>query len=210
MKFLNHTRILVLAPHPDDAEYSMAGIVLKFQDTHFDILCLSRGGDCDPTTSITRHKEVQAAWNKSQAQNYTLSFGENLLLSDKKTEEWVRYIEQTCFLEKNYDCIMTTSEHDSHHDHVFVSSLAAPLARVKPLGIVQYRSPSTLESWTPNYFISLGDCYDTKISMLQGFQSQIHKPYFTKQVLDGFHTNFQCMKKGLGFVESYKIITSYE
>ena len=46
--------------------------------------------------------------------------------------------------------------------------------------------------------------------MLQAFQSQISKPYFKNEVLDGFHTNFQCMKKGQGFVESYKIITAYE
>jgi LmbE family N-acetylglucosaminyl deacetylase len=50
MKFLNFNRVLVLAPHPDDAEYSMSGVVLKYTDTHFDILCLTQGGDCDSTT----------------------------------------------------------------------------------------------------------------------------------------------------------------
>ena len=210
MKFLNHNRILVLAPHPDDAEYSMAGIVLKFHETHFDVLCLSKGGGCDPTTNETRHQEVQAAWSKSRANNYTLFFGENDYINDRKTDEWVQYIERNFLQKKSYDCIMTTSECDSHHEHVFVSALAAPLSRITPLSIVQYRSPSTLESWTPNCFISLGDYYNTKMEMLQAFQSQINKPYFTKLVLDGFHTNFQCMKKGLGFIESYKIITTYE
>jgi hypothetical protein len=46
--------------------------------------------------------------------------------------------------------------------------------------------------------------------MLQKFKSQIHHEYFSNTVLDGFHTNFQCMKKGQGFVESYKILTTYE
>jgi len=55
MKFLNFNRVLCLAPHPDDAEYSMAGVVLKYLDTYFDILCLTEGGYCDVTTSQSRH-----------------------------------------------------------------------------------------------------------------------------------------------------------
>jgi len=93
---------------------------------------------------------------------------------------------------------------------VSVSSLAAPLSRATPYSIIQYRSPSTLDVWEPNLFISLDDVYKTKKDMLQEFQSQINKPYFRNEVLDGFHTNFQCMKKGKGYVESYKIITCYE
>jgi LmbE family N-acetylglucosaminyl deacetylase len=210
MKFLNHDRVLVLAPHPDDAEYSMAGIVLKFNKTHFDILCLSKGGSCDPTTSERRHQEVQTAWKNSQVKNYTLFFSENNYINDKKTSEWIQYIEHNHLQKEHYNCIMTTSEYDSHHEHVFVSSLAAPLARIEPLSIIQYRSPSTLETWTPNCFISLGKYYNIKLNMLEAFQSQINKPYFNKTVINGFHTNFQCMKKGLGFIETYKIITTYE
>ena len=104
---------------------------------------------------------------------------------------------------------MTTSEHDSHFEHVLVSSFAAPLARVKPYSIIQYRSPSTLDKWTPNLFVSLEDFYYNKKKMLREFKSQLHHEYFGDFVLDGFHSNFQCMKKGRGFVESYKIITQY-
>lgn len=210
MKFLEYNRVLVLAPHPDDAEYSMAGIVLKFQDTKFDIVCLSKGGNCDATTSKARHDEVVEAWKLSECVNYTLYFSEADYISDKAVNEWVNYIEQIYIKKNTYDCIMVPSEHDSHHEHIFVSKLAAPLARIIPLSIVQYRSPSTLESWTPNCFVSISNYYSTKLKMLQAFKSQIHKPYFSKPILDGFHTNFQCMKKGLGFVESYRIITTYE
>ena len=48
-----------------------------------------------------------------------------------------------------------------------------------------------------------------KKKMLLEFKSQLHHEYFGDFVLDGFHSNFQCMKKGRGFVESYKIITQY-
>lgn len=210
MKFLNFNRVLVLAPHPDDAEYSVAGVVLKHEDTWFDILCLTQGGDCDITTGENRINEVLNAWSKSNASNYTLHFSDQKLLKHKDVDEWINYIEVNYTNKFNYDCILTTSEYDSHFEHVIVNSLAAPLSRIRPYSIIQYRSPSTLEKWTPNLFVSLGDFYYIKCNMLQEFKSQIHRPYFSKEVLDGFHTNFQCMKKGKGFVESFKVITCYE
>ena len=44
MRFLNFKRVLCLSPHPDDVEYSMAGSILKYKDTKFDLFCLSCGG----------------------------------------------------------------------------------------------------------------------------------------------------------------------
>jgi LmbE family N-acetylglucosaminyl deacetylase len=210
MKFLNFNRVLCLAPHPDDAEYSMAGAVLKYPDTYFDILCLTEGGYCDVTTSQSRHQEVKDAWSKSGVSNYSLHFSDVPVFRVRGIDEWVKYIEDNYTHKNKYECILTTSELDSHHEHVSVSSLAAPLSRATPYSIVQYRSPSTLDAWEPNLFISLDDVYETKKAMLQGFQSQIDKPYFRNEVLDGFHTNFQCIKKGKGFVESFRIITYYE
>jgi len=210
MKLLNFNRVLCLSPHPDDVEYSMAGVVLKHQDTHFDILCLTQGGDCDTTTGVDRITEVLNAWSRAGVANYTLYFSDSKLLKNKDIDEWVNYIETHYTSKHSYDCIMTTSEYDSHFEHVIVSTLAAPLSRIKPYSIIQYRSPSTLEKWVPNLFVSLDDLYDIKKNMLLEFKSQINRPYFSDTVLNGFHTNFQCMKKGKGYVESYKIITSYE
>ena len=210
MKFLNFNRVLCLSPHPDDTEYSMAGVVLKHPDTHFDILCLTQGGDCDVTTNDSRLVEVQNAWANALIDNYTLHFSDAKFLKQRGIDEWINYIESNFTKKYDYDCILTTSEYDSHFEHVLVSSFAATLARVKPYSIIQYKSPSTLENWIPNLFISLDELYDIKKEMLQAFKSQIHHEYFSEFVLNGFHTNFQCMKKGRGYVESYKIITSYE
>lgn len=210
MKFLNFNNVLCLSPHPDDTEYSMAGVVLKHPNTHFDILCLTQGGDCDSTTGVDRIQEVIDSWTVSLASNYSLHFSGAKFLKELGVDEWINYIEQNFTKKIQYDCIMTTSEFDSHFEHVLISSFAAPLARIKPYSIIQYKSPSTLDKWTPNLFVSLGDVYQVKKQMLQQFKSQIHHEYFSEFVLDGFHTNFQCMKKGQGFVESYKIITAYE
>jgi LmbE family N-acetylglucosaminyl deacetylase len=210
MKFLNSDRALILAPHPDDAEYSTAGTVLKYTGTHFDILCLTAGGDCDTTTLETdRLKEVTNAWSKATSSNFTLHFTDFTYLKGKGIDEWVSYTENKFNID-SYNYIITPSEQDSHFEHGIVSSLGAPLVRSNSCGIIQYKSPSTLDTWTPNLFVSIKEEFGTKMEMLRQFESQLHRPYFHQDVLNGFHTHFQCMKKGKGYVELYKIITAYE
>ena len=41
-------------------------------------------------------------------------------------------------------------------------------------------------------FIDITNVYDTKLNMLKQFKSQQHRSYFSRETIDGFHTNFQC------------------
>ena len=45
MKFLGFDKVLCLSPHPDDVEYSMSGTILKYKDTHFDIVTAAKQVD---------------------------------------------------------------------------------------------------------------------------------------------------------------------
>ena len=105
MKFLNFDRVLCLSPHPDDTEYSMAGVVLKYSDTQFDILCLTQGGDCDSTTGPDRIREVQNAWLTTNTKNYTLFFSDVKYLKERAVDEWINYIETNFTKKFKYDCI---------------------------------------------------------------------------------------------------------
>ena len=205
MKLLNFDKVLCLSPHPDDVEYSMAGTILKYSDTSFDILCLTHGGDCDETTNLSRLGEVDKSWEKSNASNYYLYFTSQTLLKDLDEDQWINYIEKTFTNDIDYDCIITPSEFDSHFEHRIVSSFGWPLTRVKPISLMEYYSPSTLERWNPNMFIDISDVYGTKLDMLREFKSQQHRSYFSRETIDGFHTNFQCSKKGLSKVERFNL-----
>ena len=107
MKFLNFNKVLCLSPHPDDVEYSMGGTVIKFKDTHFDILCLTQGGDCDKTTSSNRLDEVKNSWDAAkpyprsvrQKYNWALHFSKHKFLKDLGDDEWFNFIE-TNFINK--------------------------------------------------------------------------------------------------------------
>ena len=45
---------------------------------------------------------------------------------------------------------------------------------------------------------------ETKIKMLKQFKSQQNKPYFQRDTIDGFHTDFDCSKKGMNKIEKFK------
>ena len=205
MKFLNFNKVLCLSPHPDDVEYSMSGTIIKNYDTIFDILCLTQGGDCDVTTSNSRLDEVRNSWESTGIININLYFSPNKFLKEKGEDEWVNYIETNFINKIDYDCICTTSAYDSHFEHKTVSNLGWPLTRIKSISLVEYCSPSTLENWIPNTFIDVSEAYKLKLKMLKEFTSQQHRSYFKEDTIKGFHTNFQCSKKGTELVEQFNL-----
>ena len=108
------------------------------------------------------------------------------------------YLIETNFInENNYDCIIIPSSHDSHFEHRFVSGFGSALIRTSHISLIEYNLPSTLQAWIPNLFIEISDVYETKIQMLKQFKSQQNKPYFQRDTIDGFHTDFDCSKKGM-------------
>ena len=183
----------------------MGGTIIKHHNTHFDILCLTQGGDCDVTTGDSRLDEVRNSWKSTNITNINLFFSPHKLLKEKGEDEWVNYIETNFINKIDYDCICTTSAYDSHFEHKIVSNLGWPLTRVKPISLIEYYSPSTLEKWNPNMFIDISDVYGTKLDMLREFKSQQHRSYFSRETIDGFHTNFQCSKKGLSKIEMFNL-----
>jgi len=60
MKLLGFDKVLCISPHPDDVEFSMLATILKYTNTIFDVLCLTKGGakGFDPTNQLNRRNEV--------------------------------------------------------------------------------------------------------------------------------------------------------
>ena len=91
-------------------------------------------------------------------------------------------------------------------EHRYVNGWGPAFCRFSPISLVEYNLPSTLNHWQPNLFIDIDDQYERKVELLQHFTSQIHRSYFQRPMLDAFHSNFQCSKKGLHIVERFKLI----
>ena len=228
MKLLNYNKVLCLSPHPDDIEYGMLGTIMKYKNTKFDIVVLSQGGDFDESTAKERQGECKKVWE--HIDNINGCFIEDIkFIKDKDEDEWVNILENK-FDISSYDCIITTSPMDSHFEHRIVSDLTYALVRRSKCGIIQYKSPSTLDDWTPNFFVDIGvienrnqedghsngthvlfqaGIWYIKLNKLKLFESQQDKSYFEEQSLKSFHSNYQCSMRDMSRVESFKIIRGY-
>ena len=204
MKFLNLNKVLCLSAHPDDVEYGVLGSMIKFGDTKFDVVVLSNGGDFDVTTGNSRFDECRWIWNKLN--NINGSCLDFTCVRDSSEDFWVNHLENN-FDIRSYDAILSLPEYDSHFEHRKVNNISKALLRGVDVGLITYRTPSTLEKWIPNYYTELQDeVMETKIDILrEGFNSQKDKLYFQRQRIKDFHINYQCSKVGVSYVEQFKI-----
>ena len=206
MKLFNFNKVLCLSPHPDDVEYSMLGTIMKYPGTQFELLQLAQGGDCDPTTNSSRLEEVKNVWEKSKCKNININFTEHKFIRELAEDKWINKIEN--YLE-NINAIFLPNECDSHFEHRFISRFGPALIRNKNISLIQYYTPSTQDEWNPNLYIDIKNIYDLKIDALNEFKSQSHRYYFRKDVLRAFHSDFQCSKKGVHYIEKYKILNLF-
>lgn len=209
-KFLNYSRALCLSPHPDDVEYSMGGTIMKYVDTLFDVVYLSRGGDCDETTDSVRIEEAREFWRRSDCGHVSVFSTGTEFIKDLHEDRWVNLLEAQFTNRNNYDVIFTTSSSDSHFEHRITSRLAPPLSRLRKISIIEYCSPSTLEDWIPNSFVDISDQFDCKLSSLAAFETQQSRKYFNESTIRNFNSNFRCSKRGIRYVEQFKINQIYE
>jgi N-acetylglucosamine malate deacetylase 1 len=211
MKFLNLNKVLCLSPHPDDVEIGMMGTIFKYDETMFDVLCLTKGGakGYDETNKLDRRKEVDNVWNfwkPGVTDHVQVHHSKYDYFEDCTEPGWINYIENEFVTENNYDGIFIPTGDDSMFEHRFVNKFGSALCRFSPISLIEYHTFSSLNSWQPNLFIDIKSVYDNKLKSLEEFKSQSHKSYFKKKSLDAFHNNFQCNKKGRDVVEQFKVI----
>jgi len=209
MKLLGFDKALCISPHPDDVEYSMLGTILKYPDTQFYLLQLAQGGDCDETTGTTRLKEVEDVWKITDTKNLTIVNTPYKFIKELSEDKWINLIESYLNNLGPFDSIFIPNETDSHFEHRFISWFGPALIRNNKISLIQYYTPSTQDNWDPNFYIDIEDQYHIKTKALKGFASQQHRYYFREDVLRSFHSDFQCAKKKIHFIEKYKIINLF-
>ena len=207
MKFLGYDNVLCISPHPDDTEYSMMGTILKYSDTMFTCLQLCQGGDMDETTGKNRLFEVENVWEEAGCFNVNLLFTEVKYMRDMREDEWINFIERK--LSPSLDAIVLPNEHDSHFEHRLVAGFGKALIRSSPITLIQYKSPSTDQTWVPNLFVDIEEEYDIKLEALKKFESQQDRYYFREDVIRSFHSDCQSAKKGKHYIEQFKVLDLY-
>jgi len=211
MKFLNFKKVLCLSPHPDDVEIAMMGTIIKHCNTFFDILCLTKGGSMgfDKTNDADRRAEILSVWYSLNCNNIKLNNSKYEYFEETNESGWIYHIEKDFLSKEKYDCIFIPTRDDSMFEHRYVNQFGSALCRASLISLIEYNTISTLSTWQANLFVDISKFYGLKLESLKKFESQQHKPYFHKLVLDSFHNNFQCSKKGLNIIEKFKFIDLY-
>jgi LmbE family N-acetylglucosaminyl deacetylase len=185
----------------------MSATIKKFQNTQFDVLCLTKGTSTDSSSGESRIKEVLKFWELLKCSNVRLINPFYNSFDSATTAKWITAIE-TIMPMNEYDAIFTTSNLDSHQEHIFVNKLVPSLTRNKTISIIEYKSPSTLHSWTPNFFVSCN--IKSKIASLRGaFISQLDSAYFDESLIELFHSDYNCWKRNLKITEQFNIQLLY-
>lgn len=211
---LTYQKALILSPHPDDTEFSMAGTIMRYGNTEFTSVLFSTGSVNDPVTDASRWEECKRYWDGRlvgqrgpKMHNVRLEFLSQFL-GDYTEEEWINIIEGKFGLHA-YDALFIPPLLDTHFEHRFVHGIGMALTRSKAFSVIEYKSASAMDTWIPNMFVPIGSFDEEKIDRLKHFESQ-KKLYLEPAYMNAFHSHVNSMKKGYGPVEQFRIVAAYE
>ena len=192
-------RALCISPHVDDVEYGMAGTILKHTTTQFDILEMIPENEA-------RFQEAKQFW--APVPNCNVLFSELNFAHGVQEREWIKYLGGFFPLD-SYDTLYIPPHQDSHFEHRLSNRIGIALMRASRAAIIEYRTPSTFNTWAQNMFVDVSSTYEKKAELLTIFESQRHCSYFEPDCIRAFHSNYQCVKRGLPLVEQFKVLTLY-
>ena len=205
-RFLNANTIACLSPHPDDCEYAISATISKHLGTMFHVYNISSGGKYS-NSGNNRLDEVTKFW--SSYKNVNLFFVGVEFIRDIQYDTFIAKMEN--LFPSEYDLILSPPIEDTHQDHRKINELANSLTRSKKIGLVEYMTPSTNIGWVPNIFVDVSDTIEEKrINLFNSFQTQVDKPYFTDDVFNSYHCNYQTTKRNLDNVEFFKVRSLYQ
>ena len=172
-------RILVIAAHADDAEFSMGGTIAKFAHAGHEIKMLVAIIPCENTDGIALEEEKASRWVACEKAAKVLGAELEILDLDPYQmwfrRELVKKLDAKAE-EFSPDVIFTTWDHDSHQDHVAVANATFAVARRNDTSLVMYEQSIhggiTPYSFKPNLFIDISDVMDIKLESVRAYQSQ--------------------------------------
>jgi hypothetical protein len=208
-KFLGFDKVLCLSPHPDDVEYSISGTIQKYKDTIFKIVCMTSGGESDPTSGDLRFNEVKNFWKIFNVNNIELYFLDGPM-SKYIESEWLDQI--TWNYLDDVDCVILPPSHDAHFEHRIVNIMGFPLTRNRNLSVIEYKTVSIGREWISNFSVNVDEHIIVKKihSLRNSFFTQLDSRYFDEHTIKMFHHDFISHKRNIKYSESFKITQLYK
>lgn len=170
MNIDSNSKILVVAPHPDDESIGCGGLILKYH-SQIDILLVTDGqfGDCSWATEpeeivrVREHEFLSAMKYAKVNKVYRLNIPEGAL---RKYKRKLAIFDYSC-----YDQIYLPNKYESHPDHSAIYKIIRKRLNVRKQDVFQY------EVWTPlrypSHKLDITDRIDDKRELIQYYRSQL-------------------------------------
>lgn len=205
---IDRKKVVVLAPHTDDGELGCGGTIAKYcnegDEVFYVALSTCRRSLPEGWAENTLELEVKEATQRLGIKS------ENLIIYDYdvrtfKTERQ-NILEDFVKLNRRIkpDIVFLPSPTDIHQDHQAVSEEG--IRAFKGTSILGYEMPWNNLSFNTRAFVELSE-YDLekKIFALQAYQSQLHRPYVTKEFLYSL-ARVRGVQMATEFAEAFEVI----
>ena len=203
-------RVLLLAPHTDDAELGCGGSIARFleEGTEIFVAAFSRAEDSLPAGSPPDMLEVEfrasmAKMNVPQRGVRVFSFPVRRF--PQKRQEILEAI-LDLRREFNPDAVFVPSGNDKHQDHQVIHAEA--VRAFKDITIWGYELPWNHVDFSAQAFVTLESRHlERKWEALQEYLSQmrLNRPYFTREFIFGLGCVRGVQVKA-GYAEAYEVV----
>ena len=132
---MQRSKRIILSPHPDDAEIGCPGFLVD------STVILFTGDDArtkETSEALALHNATLTLWPRKIADGRIEFFPEDYGTIDELTA--------------GFDLIFTPPVHDHHQDHRAVAWFGKSAIRRRPITLVEYETPSRLDTWSPNAY----------------------------------------------------------
>lgn len=169
--------ILIFSAHPDDAELSMGGTLLKLAQENNVIVVISSIPN-DVEARIEEAKKIEN-YHKN-IRSVFIQEGLGKQISNIPMEKLVSNIDEI-ILRIHPDIIFTNWNHDAHYDHRILTEAVFSSCRNFKGDIIMYDIANlntyNINQFSPNFFVDITDYINEKKEIILNHKTQFHQSF---------------------------------
>jgi len=208
MTIISNKKILILAPHTDDAEFGCGGTITKLIENGNDVYCAAFSA-CEQ--SVLKEFPSDILITEIKAATKVLGIpAENLILFDYQVRTFnfrrQEILDEIIRLRStiNPDVIFMPSLNDIHQDHHTIAEEG--LRAFKNKTIFAYEMPWNNLTFSTSAFFTLEERHiQKKIDALKEYRSQAHRPYSNEEFVRAL-ARTRGVQIGTRYAECFDII----
>lgn len=197
--------VLAVGAHPDDIELGCGGTICKAAEIGARIVAvfLTRGElSGDPETRMQESREALKVLGVNEV--FFGDFPDSEIPGGRKA---IDFLEQF-FKECHPDVVLTHTINDVHQDHRQTGWVSITAFR-NALRVLAYETPRVSSLFSPNYFVDISNCVDSKWKALQCHLSQKKKRYLAYESMVNL-ASFRGSQNNLVAAEAFEVVRYVE